>query len=110
MTDPLAAFLATVFKKSGLVLHGGTPIKKRPELVKQFQRDEGPPFFVISLKAGGSGLNLTAALPRRPFRPLVEPRRGRPSHRSGVSHRSKSETCCSLNSYVVAPWKSALTK
>jgi SNF2 family DNA or RNA helicase len=29
--------------------------------VSQFQNDAGPPFFVISLKAGGSGLNLTAA-------------------------------------------------
>jgi len=31
------------------------------ELVRSFQDDAGPPFFVISLKAGGSGLNLTAA-------------------------------------------------
>jgi non-specific serine/threonine protein kinase len=44
-----------------LILHGGTPVAKRPELVRQFQADDGPPFFVISLKAGGSGLNLTAA-------------------------------------------------
>src|SRR5262249_12830276 len=44
-----------------LVLHGGTPVKKRAELVKAFQDEQGPPFFVISLKAGGSGLNLTAA-------------------------------------------------
>jgi SNF2 family DNA or RNA helicase len=29
--------------------------------VRQFQEDDGPPFFVISVKAGGSGLNLTAA-------------------------------------------------
>ena len=61
LTEPLAAFLAGVFGQSGLVLHGGTPVRKRPELVKSFQQDGGPPFFVISLKAGGSGLNLTAA-------------------------------------------------
>ena len=61
LTEPLADFLATVFGKQGLVLHGGTPVRKRSELVKTFQGDEGPPFFVISLKAGGSGLNLTAA-------------------------------------------------
>jgi superfamily II DNA or RNA helicase len=61
LTEPLAEFLATVFDRSGLVLHGGTPIKQRSELVKHFQSDQGPPFFVISLKAGGSGLNLTAA-------------------------------------------------
>ncbi len=61
LTEPLADFLATVFGRQGLVLDGGTPVKKRSELVRQFQDDRGPPFFVISLKAGGSGLNLTAA-------------------------------------------------
>jgi len=61
LTGPLAQFLATVFGRPGLVLHGGTPVGKRSELVRTFQDDSGPPFFVISLKAGGSGLNLTAA-------------------------------------------------
>jgi non-specific serine/threonine protein kinase len=61
LTEPLAEFLATVFGERGLVLHGGTAVRKRSELVKTFQDDGGPPFFVISLKAGGSGLNLTAA-------------------------------------------------
>lgn len=59
--DPLAEFLATVFGRPGLVLTGKTSVRKRSELVKQFQADDGPPFFVISVKAGGSGLNLTAA-------------------------------------------------
>ena len=61
ITDPLAGFLATLFGRSGLVLHGGTSVKKRKELIDQFQREDGPPFFVLSLKAGGTGLNLTAA-------------------------------------------------
>jgi SNF2-related domain/SNF2 Helicase protein/Helicase conserved C-terminal domain len=61
LTQPLADFLATVFGRSGLVLHGGTPVRKRGDLVREFQAEDGPPFFVISLKAGGSGLNLTAA-------------------------------------------------
>ena len=60
-TAPLAAFLGTIFGREGLVLHGGTPVAKRRELVKRFQDDELTPFFVLSLKAGGSGLNLTAA-------------------------------------------------
>ena len=42
-----------------LWLHGGT--KNRDELIARFQRDDGPPIFVISLKAGGSGLTLTQA-------------------------------------------------
>jgi len=60
-TAPLAAFLGSIFGREGLVLHGGTPVAKRRELVKRFQEDEQTPFFVLSIKAGGAGLNLTAA-------------------------------------------------
>jgi len=61
MTEPLAGYLASVFDRPGLVLHGGTAVKRRKKLVDQFQRDDGPPFFILSLKAGGTGLNLTSA-------------------------------------------------
>ena len=61
MTDPLADYLFTIFRRRGLVLHGGTAVKRRRTLIDQFQRDDGPPFFILSLKAGGTGLNLTAA-------------------------------------------------
>jgi non-specific serine/threonine protein kinase len=61
IADPLAGFLQSVFGRPGLVLHGQTPIGKRREMVNGFQQDDGPPFFVLSLKAGGVGLNLTAA-------------------------------------------------
>ena len=61
MTEPLAEFLSGVFGRTGLVLHGGVAVKKRKQLVAEFQADDGPPFFVISVKAGGTGLNLTAA-------------------------------------------------
>jgi non-specific serine/threonine protein kinase len=60
-TAPLATHLGTVFGREGLVLHGETPVKRRQELVRRFQEDEAVPFFVLSLKAGGAGLNLTAA-------------------------------------------------
>ena len=59
--QPLAAYLGQVFGREGLILHGGTPVSKRKELVRRFQEDELTPFFVLSLKAGGAGLNLTAA-------------------------------------------------
>jgi len=59
--DPLAEHLAGIFGRGGLVLHGGTSVKKRKSIVDQFQDDDGPPFFILSLKAGGTGLNLTAA-------------------------------------------------
>jgi non-specific serine/threonine protein kinase len=61
VTAPLAAFLGSVFGRPGLVLHGETEVKKRNGLVRRFQEDESVGFFVLSLKAGGAGLNLTAA-------------------------------------------------
>ena len=61
MCEPLAEFLVGVFRKPGLVLHGGVAVAKRKDLVKQFQERDDIPFFVISVKAGGTGLNLTAA-------------------------------------------------
>ena len=60
-TAPLAAFLGSVFGRSGLVLHGETEVRKRKDLVRKFQEDDDVPFFVLSVKAGGAGLNLTAA-------------------------------------------------
>lgn len=61
MTEPIAAFMEGVFGCGGLVLHGETAVKKRRGLIETFNDDQGPPFFVLSLKAGGTGLNLTAA-------------------------------------------------
>lgn len=61
MVDPLSGFLAKSFGRPGLVLHGGTAVGRRKQVVDQFQRDDGPPYLVLSLKAGGTGLNLTAA-------------------------------------------------
>ena len=61
MTTPLAGFLGSIFERPGLVLHGETGVKSRGELVRRFQEDESVGFFVLSLKAGGTGLNLTAA-------------------------------------------------
>ena len=44
-----------------LFLHGGTPKHGRDEMVARFQSGSGPSVFILSLKAGGTGLNLTAA-------------------------------------------------
>ncbi len=60
-TGPLLAFLGSIFGRPGLVLHGNTPVKVRADLVRRFQEDDAAGFFVLSLKAGGTGLNLTAA-------------------------------------------------
>jgi superfamily II DNA or RNA helicase len=44
-----------------LRLDGSTPVEKRKDLVERFQKADGPSLFLISLKAGGAGLNLTRA-------------------------------------------------
>ena len=61
MMEPLHDFLADIFGAPGLVLHGGTPIAERQRLVQQFQHPGGPRFFLLSLKAAGTGLTLTRA-------------------------------------------------
>lgn len=61
MTEPISDFLKEVFNREGYVLHGGTPVKKRNEMVEEFNSDNYVPYMVLSLKAGGVGLNLTAA-------------------------------------------------
>jgi len=60
-TGPLAEFLGSVFGLPGLVLTGTTPVKQRPGLVQRFQEDDRIGFFILTTKAGGTGLNLTAA-------------------------------------------------
>ena len=57
----IGTFVSRIFGREGLLLDGQTPVARRQELVSQFQQDLGPPFFVLSLKAGGTGLNLTQA-------------------------------------------------
>ncbi|KGP74876.1 helicase SNF2 [Desulfosporosinus sp. Tol-M] len=61
ITEPLNRFLETIFQHQGLVLHGGMPVTKRQDLVAKFQGAEYVPFMVLSIKAGGVGLNLTSA-------------------------------------------------
>ena len=61
MTEPLARFLETVFGRPGLVLHGSVPVGKRKKIIDRFQSSGYIPFMVLSLKAGGVGLNLTRA-------------------------------------------------
>ena len=61
MTEPLDRFLRSIFHRDGLIIHGGVPAGKRTELVDRFQGEDYIPFMVLSIKAGGVGLNLTAA-------------------------------------------------
>src|SRR4029453_8039995 len=58
----LQSYLRNTLEREVLFLHGGTPIADRDRFIAEFQTDaNGPPVFVLSLKAGGTGLNLTRA-------------------------------------------------
>lgn len=58
----LKRHLQETFGREVLFLHGGVPRRQRDRMVERFQKDEdAPPFFVLSLKAGGTGLNLERA-------------------------------------------------
>ncbi|WP_109471936.1 DEAD/DEAH box helicase [Ornithinimicrobium cavernae] len=59
--DLLLPHLSARFGQDVLYLHGGTPRARREEMVQSFQSPDGPPLFLLSLKAGGTGLNLTEA-------------------------------------------------
>ncbi|HET9918816.1 MAG TPA: DEAD/DEAH box helicase [Ktedonobacteraceae bacterium] len=58
----LRSYLQEAFGCEVLFLHGGTNKKQRDLMVQRFQEERrGPPIFILSLKAGGVGLNLTGA-------------------------------------------------
>ncbi|MCB0098482.1 MAG: hypothetical protein KDE46_22270, partial [Caldilineaceae bacterium] len=57
----LQSYLNAALGVDVLFLHGGTPAKNRERMVQHFQSEDGPPIFILSLRAGGFGLNLTRA-------------------------------------------------
>jgi superfamily II DNA or RNA helicase len=62
MGELLQRHITETFGREALFLHGGVPRAKRDLMVERFQaKGEGPSVFVLSLKAGGTGLNLTRA-------------------------------------------------
>ena len=73
-----------------LWLHGGVTKRKRDAMVERFQDGDGPPVFLLSLKAGGTGLNLTAANQvvhfDRWWNPAVEDQATDRAYRIGQKH------------------------
>ncbi len=73
-----------------LWLHGGVSKRKRDAMVERFQDGDGPPVFLLSLKAGGTGLNLTAATQvvhfDRWWNPAVEDQATDRAYRIGQKH------------------------
>ena len=61
ITNYLADYLSKIFNREGLIIHGGTNVKKRTEFVELFNSETYIPFMILSVKAAGVGLNLTAA-------------------------------------------------
>ena len=61
LTGALDNYLAEIFHLRGGVIHGGVPVKERNQIVERFQSEEYMPYLVLSVRAGGTGLNLTKA-------------------------------------------------
>lgn len=61
MVDPLNDYLESIFHTRGVSIDGSSSLKKRKEAVELFQSDQYIPYMVLSIKAGGVGLNLTKA-------------------------------------------------
>jgi len=62
MAELLATMLRHAFDRDVLLFHGGTTQRQREQVIETFQRADGSsPILILSLKAGGVGLNLTAA-------------------------------------------------
>ena len=89
----LQRHLQETFGREVLFLHGGVAASSSATaMVERFQNAaDAPPIFILSLKAGGTGLNLTGGQPRLPLRPLVEPGRREPGHRPRLPHRPDAQ-------------------
>ena len=83
LTGPLAEFLATVFGRPGLVLHGGTPVGKRLGPRARIPKRSRPAVLRHLAQGRRQRAELDRRLARDPLRSLVEPGRRKPSHRPG---------------------------
>ncbi|GHV53050.1 helicase [Bacteroidia bacterium] len=61
MGELLQRFIAERFGEKPMFYHGGSTLKQREEMVNRFQHSRADKIFILSLKAAGTGLNLTAA-------------------------------------------------
>lgn len=98
MGDILKIALQERFGKEVLFLHGGVPKDSRDRMIRFFQEKPGPRFFILSLKAGGVGLNLTNAnhivLYDRWWNPAVERQAIDRAHRIGQTHNVHVHVFC----------------
>jgi SNF2 family DNA or RNA helicase len=87
----LRTFLAERLRTEVIFLHGGTPKAERDRMVDHFSAPDGPRVFLLSLRAGGTGLNLTPATHvfhfDRWWNPAVEDQATDRAFRIGQTHR-----------------------
>ncbi len=91
MGDRLQAHLAAIYGERAPFLHGGVSIGARAAMVRAFQEDDdAPPVLLVSLRAGGTGLNLTRATHvlhyDRWWNPAVEDQATDRAYRIGQRH------------------------
>jgi SNF2 family DNA or RNA helicase len=61
MGDILFKIIKNHFKYEPVFLHGGTTRKQRDQIIETFKTDDSVKILILTLKAGGTGLNLTCA-------------------------------------------------
>ena len=91
MTEPLARFLAPVFGRPGLVLHGGTAVRPAEGDRRPVPARRRPAVLRALAEGRRHGPEPDRRLARDPFRPLVEPGRGEPGHRPRLPHRPAAQ-------------------
>lgn len=100
----LAPYLEGKLDVPVLWLHGGTPRAKREEMVERFQNSDEPMLFLLSLKAAGTGLNLTAA------NQVLHFDRWRTRPPTGLSVSARSAMCRCARWSVWGPWRNVWTR
>ncbi|MFK4537981.1 SNF2 family DNA or RNA helicase [Bradyrhizobium ottawaense] len=107
-TAPLVAFLGSVFGRPGLVLHGETEVKKRKDLVRQFQEDEDVPFLCSRSKQAAPG-----SISQRPRMSFISTgggiRLSKTKPPTVPSGSDRPRTCLCTSSFVAAPWRKRST-
>jgi SNF2 family DNA or RNA helicase len=93
---PLAAHLSKVLGREVLTLEGKMTTKARQKVIDRFNASDGPPVLIVSLKAGGSGLNLVRAThvlhADRWWNPAVEQQATDRAHRIGQTRSVQVHT------------------
>ena len=85
--DPLAAHLAVVFGRGGVVLHGGTSVSEAQNSRRALPERRRTAVFHSVTQSWRDGPEFDRRLARHPLRSLVEPGRGKPGYRPRLSHR-----------------------